>query len=156
MYNIAITKENKTEFFYCTGDKPRQYPTLADALVSAQYLGLSQGDVELHFVKEGTSIERLTQASAPGKKAGKGKQGVEANPGDGGSKDSPDPDAAGELALKKKSKEELLEYAAREKITVNAEGTQEEIIAAIQSVNKPEDGGEGNTDDSNAGGASQA
>ena len=73
MYNIAITKENKTEFFNCTGDKPRQYPTLAAALVSAQYLGLSQGDVELHFVKEGASIEGITKAVPKGEKAGKDK-----------------------------------------------------------------------------------
>jgi len=83
MYNIAITKENKTEFFNCTGDKPRQYPTLADALVSAQYLGLSRGDVELHFVKEGASISEIAKNVPHGKKAAKSKQDVEANLGGG-------------------------------------------------------------------------
>jgi len=110
MYNIAITKENKTEFFNCTGDKPRQYPTLADALVSAQYLGLSRGDVELHFVKEGASIERFTQEASPvekaGKEAGKGKQRVKANPKDEGNKDNADPDAAGDLAQEEMSGED--------------------------------------------------
>jgi len=99
MYNIAVTKENKTEFFNCTGDKPRQYPTLAAALVSAQYLGLSRGDVELHFVKEGTSIKRFTQEASPvkktGKEAGKGKQSVKANPKDSGNSNTADSNAGG-------------------------------------------------------------
>ena len=63
MYNIAITKENKTEFYDGADGKPRPYPTLADALVSAQYLGLTRQDVELHFVKEGASIEAVTKTT---------------------------------------------------------------------------------------------
>ena len=53
MYNIAITKDKETKFYEGDGGKPRSYPTLADALVSAQYLGLARLDAELHFVKEG-------------------------------------------------------------------------------------------------------
>jgi len=63
MYNIAITKENKTTFYDGADGKPRPYPTLADALVSAQYLGLTRQDVELHFVKEGASIEAITKTA---------------------------------------------------------------------------------------------
>jgi hypothetical protein len=63
MYNIAITKENKTSFFNGADDKPRPYPTLADALVSAQYLGLTREDVELHFVREGASIDSITKTT---------------------------------------------------------------------------------------------
>jgi len=62
MYNIAITKENKTELFTDTEGKPRRYPALVEALVSAQYLGLASGDVELHFVKEGPAVEKNSEA----------------------------------------------------------------------------------------------
>jgi len=64
MYNIAITKEKKTEFFNGNDAKPRSYPNLAEALISAQYLGLTKQDVELHFVKEGTSIDAVTQTTS--------------------------------------------------------------------------------------------
>jgi len=144
MYNIAITKENKTDFFYCTGNKPRQYPTLADALVSAQYLGLSRGDVELHFVKEGTFLEGIGKPVSQGKKTGKGKSGTESSPSASGDKGNPETDVTGGHALEEMSKEELLEYAAREEITVNTDSTQEEILAAIQAA-----GGEGSTTESN-------
>jgi hypothetical protein len=85
MYNIAITRGENTEFFNGNDGKPRSYPTLADALVTAQYLGLSkQEGVELHFVKEGSSIEAAVAAcpSAPVKpeKAKGDKQEPEQNP----------------------------------------------------------------------------
>jgi len=136
MYNIAITKENKTEFFNCTGNKPRQYPTLADALVSAQYLGLSRGDVELHFVKEGTSLEGMHKPASYGKKTEKGKQGAEISQSKTDGNDNPDTE--GGSSLEGMSKEELLEYAAREEITVNADGAKEEIIAAIRAARENE------------------
>jgi hypothetical protein len=63
MYNIAITKDKETKFFDGTDSKPRSYPTLADALMSAQYLGLAKQDVELHFIKEGTSNEAINQTT---------------------------------------------------------------------------------------------
>ncbi|MDR0474383.1 MAG: hypothetical protein LBH43_12015 [Treponema sp.] len=88
MYNIAITKNKETSFFDGADGKPRPYPTLADALVSAQYLGLSRQDVELHFVKEGAAAEGLAkepEAAGP-KKGGKGKP---AAPGPEGGAEGP-------------------------------------------------------------------
>jgi hypothetical protein len=63
MYNIAITKDRETKFFDGADNKPRPYPTLADALVSAQYLGLTKQDVELHFVKEGADVEEAAKTT---------------------------------------------------------------------------------------------
>jgi hypothetical protein len=87
MYNIAITKEKKTKFFNGNDDKPRSYPTLADALVSAQYLGLNkQEGVELHFIMEGTSVDAVTQTTStitpPADNAVKEKQEADLNSGD--------------------------------------------------------------------------
>ena len=120
MYNIAITKDKETSFFNGADEKPRPYPTLADALVSAQYLGLTRQDVELHFVKEGTSIEEITQTTT-----------VTTPPG-GGEKT----DAGTDKPLEKLNKEQLLAYAAEAGITVNAEGTKAEILAAIHAAGK--------------------
>ena len=73
MYNIAITKDKNTDFFSGNDMKPRSYPTLTEALVSAQYLGLAKQDVELHFVREGASVEAITETassiSSPGKES---------------------------------------------------------------------------------------
>ena len=63
MFNIAITKENDTKFYDDTDGKPRQYPTLADALVTAQYHGLTQDADGLHFVKDGVSIDAVTKTT---------------------------------------------------------------------------------------------
>lgn len=67
MYNIAINNGKETKFFHGSDGKPRSYPSLAEALVSAQYLGLARQDVELHFLKEGELIETVNGAlsSAP-------------------------------------------------------------------------------------------
>jgi len=65
MYNIAITKDDKTNFHRGSGDKPNRYPTLADALVSAQYLGLSRSADDLHFVREGTPIDAFSGTAKP-------------------------------------------------------------------------------------------
>jgi len=79
MYNIAITNEKETAFFSNVDGKPKKYPTLADALASAQYLGLARQDADLHFVREGTPIDAFsgTAKPKPEQKAGgsKGKDG---------------------------------------------------------------------------------
>ena len=118
MYNIAITKEKKTHFFNGADDQPRQYPTLADALVSAQYLGLTRQDVELHFVKEGAAIDAITEIS---KKPAK--QGLEG-------------DEKQKKPLEKMNKDQLIAYAAEKEIAINAESTKAEILATIQATDK--------------------
>ena len=118
MYNIAITKDKETSFFNGADEKPRPYPTLADALVSAQYLGLTRQDVELHFVKEGTPTEEITRTTTA------------ATPQGGGGKADGDTGKP----LEKMNKEQLLAYALEKKIDVNYAATKAEILAAIQAA----------------------
>ena len=113
MYNIAITKEKKTDFFNGADDQPRQYPTLADALVSAQYLGLTRQDVELHFVKNGATIDTITQTAKELESGKKQKKPFE-----------------------KMNREQLVAYAAEKEIAINPEGTKAEILVAIQAANE--------------------
>ena len=120
MYNIAITKENKTEFFNGADDKPRSYPTLADALVSAQYLGLTRQDAELHFVKAGTSIEAITETTT----------GIAPQGGGADKTEGPKPP-------ERMNKEQLTAYAKEKGIGIPAEGTKAEILAAIHAAEKP-------------------
>ena len=61
MFNITITKENETKFYDDADGQPRQYPTLADALVTAQYHGLTKEADGLYFVKDGMTIESVTK-----------------------------------------------------------------------------------------------
>ena len=63
MFNIATTKNNETKFYEDADGKPRQYPTLADALVTAQYHGLTHDADGLHFVRDGVSIEAFTKTT---------------------------------------------------------------------------------------------
>jgi Pyruvate/2-oxoacid:ferredoxin oxidoreductase gamma subunit len=110
MYNIAITQKGKNAFFADNDGKPRNYPTLADALVSAQYLGLTRQDVELHFVKEGTVIGELSETKEDGPLPGM-------------------------------NKKQLLAYAKKKGIKVNADMSAEEIVAAIQAALPDEEAG---------------
>ena len=116
MYNIAITKEGKTDFFNDIDDNPRPYPSLADALVSAQYLGLNRDDVELHFIKEGASTEGITQTVKTLPKEEKN---------------------SNEKSLEKMSHKQLVAYAAEAGIPIPPESTKADILALIQILEKP-------------------
>ena len=127
MYNIAITKEGKTDFYKGTGDNPNRYPTLADALVSAQYLGLTRQDVELHFVKEGTSAASITKTVT-------GMARQQDGSGEGGT----------DVPLDRMNRGQLAAYAEEKGIAFNVDGTKKEILAAIREAEK----GNGDSGDS--------
>jgi len=141
MYNIVISKgrdvEREVGFLNGADDKPRQYPTLAEALVSAQYLGLTRQDVELHFVREGAHTAGLITETATANTT----QRDGDDSGDGTGK-----------ALDKMKKAELVAYATGKGIAVNDGDTKETILAAIKEAEKrdlePNDATQGNGDDS--------
>jgi len=120
MYNIAITKEKETKFFSDAGGKPKRYPTLADALVSAQYLGLTRQDAELHFVKDGTAVESIAGTAA----ATLPPQAEEEGGGETGK--SPD----------KMNRAELAAYAEGKGIAVSDGDTKAVILAAVKEAEK--------------------
>ncbi|MCL2093019.1 MAG: hypothetical protein FWH12_02385 [Treponema sp.] len=81
MFNIAVTKENQTRFYEDADGKPRQYPTLADALVTAQYHGLTKESDGLFFVKHGTPVDDILR---PAPKGGAGGDAAAPKGGDSG------------------------------------------------------------------------
>jgi hypothetical protein len=132
MYNTIITREGESAFLTENDGKPRNYPTLSDALVSAQYLGLTKGEVELHFVKEGAVI--------PGALAN-------TSTGSTGSKLEGDP-------LAGMTKKQLLAYAEENGITVDEKAKPDEIRAQIheaQRADSESDESTGGTGDGEAG-----
>jgi len=132
MYNIVISKgmdvEREVDFLNGADDKPRRYPTLAEALVSAQYLGLTRQNVELHFVREGAHAAGLITETATANTP----QGDGDDSGGGTCK-----------VLDKMKKAELVAYAAGKGIAVNDGDTKEIILAAIRETEKQD----GKTDD---------
>jgi predicted component of type VI protein secretion system len=112
MYNIAITQDGITAFFADAVGKPRSYPTMADALVSAQYLGLTRKDVELHFVKEGTVIPESLTA-----------------PITGGTEDNPDKDPLAGM-----TKAQLLAYAGEHGLEIDKNAKVDDIREQIRAA----------------------
>jgi len=129
MYCIAITKEGKTDFYKGSGGRPSRYPTLADALVSAQYLGLTRQAEELHFVKGGADLGAISKTAAAA--SGGGGDQMQALEQNGGSN--------WRAPLEKMSKEQLAACAKERGIAVSADASKKEILAIILEAEKQGD-----------------
>ena len=64
MYNIAVVKDKKSELYKGNDGSVYAFPTLDEALISAQYHGLGRQYDELYFVKEGADIESVTVSAS--------------------------------------------------------------------------------------------
>ena len=145
MFNIAIAKNKETKFFEDGTGKPRSYPTLADALVSAQYLGLTKQDAELYFVKEGASIDDVTKTASTvtsEQEAVNATEGLEldiksieeALVENQTALDNQSTDLA--VTLEKMEIKELIAFAAEKKIEIKKNSKKNEIISTILEAAK--------------------